>query len=112
MQTSSGLRKRDVPLVLSFLSRSVHIQTVQLKEMNKDHEILVSSYDPVKTAHYSKSLKSSARELFDIEYSRSEAECFPSKKGLFFYSIFCIIHGSHVFHHIFYSQSLEPLAIM
>ena len=68
------------------------IQIVQLKEINKGHEITVSSYDPVKTAHYSKSLKSSARELFDIEYSRSEIECFPSKKGLFFYSLFCIIY--------------------
>lgn len=88
------------------------ILRVQLKEINHDHEIPVSSYDPVETAHYSKSLKSRARELFDIEYSRSEAECFPSKKRLLFYSLFSIIHGSHVFHHIFYSQSLESLAVM
>lgn len=112
MQTSSGLRKRDVSLVLSFLNRSTSIQTVQLKEINKGHEIPVNSYEPVKIAHYSQSLKHSARELFDIEYSRSEVECFPSKNGLFFYSLFCIIPGSHVFHHIFYSQSLESLAVI
>lgn len=99
-------------MVLSFLNRSTSIQTVQLKEINKGHEIPVNSYEPVKIAHYSQSLKHSARELFDIEYSRSEVECFPSKKGLFFYSLFCIIPGSHVFHHIFYSQSLESLAVI
>lgn len=52
----------------------------------------MSSYDPVKIAHYSKSLKSNARELFDIEYSRSEVECFPSKKGLFF--LFLILYNT------------------
>lgn len=112
MWTSSGWRKKDISLVLTFWNRSKTIQTDQLEEITKDHEIPVSCYNPVKTARYSKSLKSSARQLFDIEYSRSEVECFPSKKGLFFYSLFCIIHGSHVFHHIFYRQSLESLAAM
>lgn len=87
------------------------IQIVQLREINKDHEIPVSSYDPVKTAHCSKPLKDSARELLDIDCSRSEVEYFPSEKGLFFYSLFCIIHGSLAFHHIFCSQSLESLAV-
>lgn len=47
METTSGLRKRDVSLVLSFFKRSMSIQTVQLKEINKGREIPVFSACPL-----------------------------------------------------------------
>lgn len=107
------LRNWDVSLFLSFVSGYMSIQPIQLKEVNKDHEIPVPTYDVTYSSQWKLPTTASHRKVMLEFYlilitPGLKLNVFPEKNDFF---LFCMKHGSHVFH-IFYSQYFESLAVM
>lgn len=102
----------DVSLFLSFINGSMSTKQNQLKEVNKNHVIPVSTCNLMKPVYSSKSQNSNARILFDIDCSGFEVECFPSKKKriIFLFSFF-FKYSSYIFHTL-YSQYFKSLSVV